>query len=121
MPELMRQEIEVWDVLPAIRRELAKSLVHEHRLSQRETAEKLGITEAAVSQYLSAKRAKGVVFGTKVMKEIRASAKKLMDHGASVVGELQRLCNLMDVRKIVCGIHHRKSAQIPKNCTICER
>ena len=40
MSELMRQEIEVWDVLPAIRRELAKVMVTKHKLSQRETADR---------------------------------------------------------------------------------
>jgi predicted transcriptional regulator len=48
-------------VLPIFRSMLAKELVQKHHLSQTEAAKKLGTTQAAVSQYLSAKRAyKGI-------------------------------------------------------------
>ena len=45
----------MWYVLPQIRAELARELVRSG-MSQREAAEKLGITPAAVSQYLHKKR-----------------------------------------------------------------
>jgi predicted transcriptional regulator len=44
-------------VLPIFRSMLAKELVQKYHLSQTETAKKLGTTQAAVSQYLSSKRA----------------------------------------------------------------
>lgn len=44
----------VWYVLPAIRSELAKELAKV--ISQKEISEILGITQAAVSQYVSNKR-----------------------------------------------------------------
>jgi predicted transcriptional regulator len=44
-------------VLPIFRSMLAKELVQKFNLSQTETAKKLGTTQAAVSQYLSSKRA----------------------------------------------------------------
>jgi predicted transcriptional regulator len=48
-------------VLPIFRSMLAKQLVQKYHLSQTEAAKKLGTTQAAVSQYLSSKRAyKGV-------------------------------------------------------------
>ena len=50
--------------LPAIRSLIAKKLVEQYRLSQTQVAEKLGTTQAAVSQYLSSRR------GTKTVKEI---------------------------------------------------
>jgi predicted transcriptional regulator len=119
MPEPMRQEIEVWDVLPAIRRELAKELIRKHKLSQRETAEKLGITEAAISQYMSSKRGLGITFGHSVSHEIRKSAEEMLKKGKSVVQEMHRLCNLLDVKKVVCKIHRSRSKNLPKNCRIC--
>jgi len=45
----------MWYVLPQIRAELARELVKKG-LSQKEVAEKLGLTPAAVSQYLHKKR-----------------------------------------------------------------
>lgn len=48
-------EIVVSKILPAIRASLAKTLV-ERGMQQKEVAEMLGITQPAVSQYLSAAR-----------------------------------------------------------------
>ena len=56
------QEIEVWYVLPALRREYAKVLIKEHKLSQKGVAEILQVTESAISQYLTGKRASKVKF-----------------------------------------------------------
>jgi predicted transcriptional regulator len=44
-------------VLPIFRAMLAKELVQKHNLSQTKAAKHLGTTQAAVSQYLSSKRA----------------------------------------------------------------
>ena len=44
-------------VLPIFRSMLAKELVQKYHLSQTDAAKKLGTTQAAVSQYLSSKRA----------------------------------------------------------------
>jgi predicted transcriptional regulator len=63
---------------------LAKELVQKYKLSQTETAKKLGTTQAAVSQYLSAKRAyKGVEHVEQYLPKIQAmacqTAKKLVN------------------------------------------
>ena len=48
-------------VLPIFRSMLSKELVQKYNLSQTQAAQKLGTTQAAVSQYLSSKRAyKGI-------------------------------------------------------------
>ncbi len=44
-------------VMPAYRALIAEELVHTHKLTQVETAKKLGTTQAAISQYLNSKRA----------------------------------------------------------------
>ncbi len=44
-------------VLPVFRSLTAKELVNVHHLTQTEAAKKLGTTQAAISQYLSSKRA----------------------------------------------------------------
>ena len=55
--KILPQEIEVWYIIPAIRRDMSKILVDEHKLSYERTAEFLEITKAAVSQYINNKRA----------------------------------------------------------------
>ncbi|MFB6088368.1 MAG: transcriptional regulator [Candidatus Aenigmatarchaeota archaeon] len=44
-------EIIVKDVLPALRALLAKNLIEEHDMTQKQAAENLGMTQPAMSQY----------------------------------------------------------------------
>jgi predicted transcriptional regulator len=44
-------------VLPVFRAFVAKELVNNHKFTQVEAAQKLGTTQAAISQYLNSKRA----------------------------------------------------------------
>ena len=46
----------MWSGLPVIRKGFAESMINDFGLSQKEAAEKLGITPAAVCQYLSNKQ-----------------------------------------------------------------
>ena len=117
----MPQEIEVRYILPAIRREFAKIFIQERKLSQKEAANVLGLTEAAISQYLHSKRAKEVIFSGKVVNEIRASADKVL---ADKIGkqrlmeEMYRITNLTTVRHILCDLHRSQSKDLA-NCNIC--
>ena len=49
-------EIMVKQVLPVFRAMVAESLIGSHGLTQTEAAERLGITQAAISQYVAEKR-----------------------------------------------------------------
>jgi predicted transcriptional regulator len=87
-----------WDGLPALRKELAKNLVEKFGISQKEAAEKLGLTPAAVCQYLSKKRGRLAIVDEKILHEVTISAVKIIEEGEPVVsGELCRLC--MIIRK----------------------
>ena len=116
----MPQEIEVRYILPAIRKELAKVLVNDHSLSQKEAAKILGITEAAVSQYRHSKRANEVVFSPKIIEEIRKSAFTILNDRdrQKFLGEMHRLANLTNVKQIVCDIHRSQSKDLAK-CNVC--
>ena len=62
-------------VLPIFRSMLAKELVQKYHLSQTEAAKKLGTTQAAVSQYLSSKRAyKGLEQAEEFLPKIQVMA-----------------------------------------------
>ena len=116
----MPQEIEVRYILPAIRRELAKIFIQEHNLSQKEAANVLGLTEAAVSQYRHSKRAKEVVFSENVVEEIKKSAKHILSDKSKprIVAEMYRISNLTKVRHILCDIHRAQSKSL-EGCNIC--
>ena len=117
--EQMPQEIMVWHILPAIRRELSKSLVKEHKLTQKQVAELLGITEAAVSHYLKSKRAKDVVFDNQVLDKIKRSAERIVKNKECLVPEIQKICNHINIKQMVCELHKKHSKRVPINCDIC--
>ena len=95
-------EIIMWYGLPAIRREFAKIMMKEYGLSQKEVAKKLGITDAAISQYLSNKRGKIKITDEKILKEIVKSAKRIVDGDEKVmVKEICRVCEILKSRGMV--------------------
>ena len=104
----MPQEIEVWYVLPAIRRKIAKQMLSAG-LKQKEIAKSLKVTEPAVSQYLKSKRAKKVNFNKKINKSIKKSAELLMKNKSCVIREIQKCCKLVREEGILCKIHVRES------------
>lgn len=84
----------IWNVLPAVRKELAKILVKKHCLSQRETAKRLGVTEAAISQYLKSKRGSKVILDKKAKKKIETLAKEILKSRENLPKEGRNMCNL---------------------------
>ncbi|MBI2652395.1 hypothetical protein HYX00_02920 [Candidatus Woesearchaeota archaeon] len=121
MQETMPQEIEVRYILPAIRRELARVFIQEHKLSQKEAAKILGLTEAAVSQYQHSKRAKEVVFSDSVVNEIRISANKILaekNNKQRLIAETYRISSLTKVRQILCDLHRAQSKEL-ESCNVC--
>ena len=75
----------IWYGIPVIRRELAFCLINQFGLSQKEAADKLGITPSAVSQYISKKRGKITILDEKIIEEINLSAKKINNQGESIL------------------------------------
>jgi len=92
-------ELIVWYVLPSIRRELARELVEKHHLSQAEVARRFGVTDAAISQYLKAKRgtSKEIENSGKYeefKKEVEVAAVRIVN-GSDIVTETCRICEMV--------------------------
>jgi predicted transcriptional regulator len=89
-------EIIVWQILPLIRRELARNLVNDHGLTQKETAEILGTTEASISRYISGKRGQGEIDKNEIINKIKESTNKIIkEKNKSVIRETCKICNLI--------------------------
>ena len=89
---LLPQEIEVWYIIPAIRRELTQELLNLG-LNQKQIAERLDVTPSAVSQYIKNKRASKIKFDDKIKKEIKQAAKKIAENkSCCIVKETNELC-----------------------------
>ncbi|HUT00799.1 MAG TPA: transcriptional regulator [Candidatus Thermoplasmatota archaeon] len=94
----------VWRVLPMIRKELTKSLVTHHGFTQRKTAVMLGITDAAVSRYLSGKRGNIDISNKLILKEIKNSASLIAKGNKKTVNqETCRICSLLKSNGFIEG------------------
>ncbi len=119
MSQLLPQEIQIWYVLPVIRKELALVLIKEHKLSQKRTAEILGVSAPAISQYINEKRATDVRLTKAMKEEIQKSAQLLMQEGGDMMKELMKLLNHKLIQELVCNYHRAHSKEIKKDCDLC--
>lgn len=119
MKLLMPQEIEVWYLLPALRRELVKSLIDDYNLSQKESAHILGVTESAISQYIKNKRASEIVFNNSERKIIKEFAKKILDDRKNFQKYFFQLSQKLRGTKTLCELHKKHDKSLSKNCRIC--
>jgi predicted transcriptional regulator len=91
----------LWNLLPSIRFEIARSMVDTFGLSQKETASKLDITPAAVCMYLSGKRGKYYINDEAILKEILISAKNIIkDENRDLISETCRICKIARANEI---------------------
>lgn len=116
VPTQHPQEIEVWYILPAIRKELVSTL-KETGKSQKEIAKLLNITEAAVSQYVKEKRAKEISFNAEVKQFIKEAAEKIKDQ-ASAFHQIQVINEYIKKSKILCQLHAQIEGNL-KGCDVC--
>lgn len=85
----------LWNGLPVIRKEIAESMISNFGLNQKEAAEKLGMTPAAVCQYLSKKRGNTAIKNEELLKEITLSAERIISQDeVDVIEETCRICKL---------------------------
>lgn len=95
----------VWQILPVIRKELTKKLITIHGFTQRKTAIRLGITDAAVSRYLSGERGNIEISNKKILKEINHSAAIIAKGNKKiVVKEICRICAILKSSGFIRGI-----------------
>jgi len=146
---MMPQEVEVWYVLPALRRELAKMMKtktvprvgedgekKEHKITQKEIAMMLGVTEPAITQYLLKKkgrRSRGdqVSIPEKFLVELEKSADAMIEQyekkGAdddmfeTMTREINRMIRVIRDSGTMCDFHRQFSAHVKDKCNACDR
>lgn len=118
-------ELIVKTVLPTIRASMVLEMVEKQGLSQTEAADILGITTAAVSQYLSKKRAtkrdretfKSGEFDELVKTTAEAIVLKSSDLEA--MKEICRCCMKVRSERLLCDMHEEIAPGL-KDCTFCQ-
>ena len=111
------QELEVYYILPALRRELAKAMKKLGR-SQKEIAGNLGVTESAVSQYIHQKRATCVDFTRDLQNDIKKSAVLINDRNAFLIAA-QKLIRKIRGNRFICNVCKSQNKSMPKGCSMC--
>ena len=112
------QEIEVWYIIPSIRKALAEHMM-ANGARQKDVAKRLGIAKSAVSQYLSRQRGCGIKLGSKAKSEISKAAARIMDGKSCATAEIQSLCRMLRKDGTVCKVHRLKD-KMAKNCGVCK-
>lgn len=110
------QEIEVWYIIPTIRKELSKILTEKYKLTFEKTGEILGITKSAISQYLKSKRANVVKLPSRIRKEIEKSAKLIVENNKLAVNEIMRILALMKTTRCSCDVCKKYNKNIISQC-----
>jgi len=126
---LLPSEIKSKSLIPAIRAILSKKLIHDYNLKEETVAKLLGITQAAVSNYIRGTRGDLVLVAKlennfEVMKMVSDIAKDLSLNKAyspSTMTKFIQLCNFMRYTFIICDVHHSIESNIDKSiCEHCE-
>jgi predicted transcriptional regulator len=124
---LLPSEIESKLLIPAVRAILSKELVIEKGLKEEEVARMLGITQAAVSNYLRGTRGDNELI-SKLMSltEIMSMIKEISDdlstnraYTAKTLSKFIALCNYMRYSLIICDAHHSLERNIDEK--VCEQ
>lgn len=113
---LLPQEIEVWYIIPTVRKELAKQLTKKHGLSYEKAGIILGISKAAVSQYLSNKRANKIKLSPDIKKEVAKSASIINENPKLALMELQKILKIMKERKFSCDVCKKYNKDVLNYC-----
>jgi predicted transcriptional regulator len=123
-------EIVVKYLLPTLRALIAKEISERYGLKQEDSARKLGITQSAVSYYLSGSR--GAIdireHGATVLREnprvksaVKEIASAIAEDRFTTIQVIQALCETCAALRStdLCRIHMRLLPSIGENCNLC--
>lgn len=117
------QEIEVWYIIPAIRRDMAICLSREHKISYGDIASMMGLTKTAISLYIAGKRVERIKMHPKALEEVKISCQRIVKNKSAVIKEISRVLEIIKKRKLhceMCGemidgeLHDCKEVKIPE-------
>jgi len=124
---LLPSEIEAKSLIPAVRAILAKKLIREYSLKEEDVARVLGITQAAVSNYVRGTRGDVELISKlesvrEVMRMIDDIARDLSTNKAytpSTLAKFIGLTNYMRYTLLICDVHHSIESNIDEQ--VCEQ
>ncbi len=126
---LLPAEIESKTLIPALRAILAKRLSGVHKIREDEISKMLGVTQAAVSNYIRGTRGDPNLIAkllseeqvAKLIDELSEHLASDMAYTPSSLSKFIGLCNYIKSSLLICDIHHNLESNIDeKICKECE-
>ncbi len=126
---LLPAEIESTKLIPALRAIIAKKLSQEHKIREDEISKMLGVTQAAISNYIRGTRGDPQLIQkllseeqvVKMINEISDGLSSSMAYTPSSLAKFISLCNYIKSSLLICDIHHNLESDIDeKICKECE-
>lgn len=126
---LLPAEIESKTLIPALRAILAKKLADTHKVREDEISKMLGVTQAAISNYIRGTRGDPklitkLLSEVQVVKMINEISENLASNMAYTPASLSKfigLCNYIKSSLLICDIHHNLESDIDETiCKECE-
>ncbi len=118
-------EVAVKSVIPAIRAYIAKELTQTHKMKQTDVAFLLGITQTAVSKYISNVRGQAIRVDTfeeaqDMMNEIASKMARKRISGPTLTKEFCEVCMVVRKNGLMCRLCKRSDPSLQNNsCLIC--
>ncbi len=126
---LLPAEIESKTMIPALRAILAKKLANQHKIREDEISKMLGVTQAAVSNYIRGTRGDPkLISQLSSQKQIGEMINEISDNLASnkaytpaSLSKFIGICNYIKTSLLICDIHHNLESDIDEAiCKECE-
>jgi hypothetical protein len=111
---------------------VVKELSEEYGLKQEQSARRLGITQSAISYYLSGSRGAGDIGNHRItaLREnprVKGAVKQIAKGIASdkmttmqIIGELCETCKALRSREDICKMHIKAVPSIGRTCNLCQ-
>ena len=126
---LLPAEIESKTLIPALRAILAKKLAEDHNIREDEISKMLGVTQAAISNYIRGTRGDPSLIAkllaeeqvAKMIDELSDNLSSDMAYTPSSLSKFIGLCNYIKSSLLICEIHHNLESDIDEQiCKECE-
>jgi predicted transcriptional regulator len=125
-PKILPDELVARSVYPALRAMIADVLIKKYNYTQVEAARKLGVTQAAISYYLSSKRGifRQLFKSEFIIKSVEEIAKGIVLNKISerdLAYSLTKIADYIIENKQLCELHKQFEEDLNVNeCHLCE-
>jgi len=126
---LLPSEIESKSLIPALRAIIAKKLADEHKIREDQISKMLGVTQAAISNYIRGTRGDPELIKKllnekqvyDIVDEICDNLSTDKSYTPSTLAKFIGLCNYIKSSLLICDIHHNLESDIDEAiCKECE-